>query len=165
MTLPSIRTERLRLRPWGLEDVDVLHRLWIDPEVRRYLWDDVVISRDRAAEAVAAHFASLARHGFGCWIIHAEDVDVIGFCGFRPMSDRGEPELLYGLLPQYWGRGLATEASRAALEYLWSHTSCHRVFAKTDTANTKSVEVMRRLGMRFHEADESTITYVLERPV
>jgi len=65
MRLPSLRTERLILRPWTLQDVDALHLLWTDPDVRRYLWDDVVISRERAVGAVRAHFQSVATRGIG----------------------------------------------------------------------------------------------------
>ena len=51
-TLPILKTSRLVLRPWIAADVDALHELWIDAAVRRYLWDDIVISRERAADTV-----------------------------------------------------------------------------------------------------------------
>ncbi|MBZ5606902.1 MAG: GNAT family N-acetyltransferase [Acidobacteriia bacterium] len=69
-----------------------------------------------------------------------------------------------GLLPRYWGLGLAAEASRAALAYLWNSTSYDRVYARPDPPNGKSVEAMRRLGMRHHASTAAMITYVLERP-
>ena len=43
MGLPTLETERLILRPWSLDDIDALHQIWTDPQVRRYLWDDEVI--------------------------------------------------------------------------------------------------------------------------
>jgi RimJ/RimL family protein N-acetyltransferase len=160
----SLSTLRLCLRPWAADDLDELHRLWTEPGVRRYLWDDAVISRERAAEALESHFETVASHGIGYWIVElAGDPRVAGFCGFR-LFEPGEVELLYGFLPEFWGLGLATEASQVALEYLWAKTALPRVWAKTDPPNRKSVEVMRRLGMREHSSTTASIEYVLERP-
>jgi len=50
MPLPVLRTPRLVLVPFAPEDLDALHALWTDEHVRRYLWDDIVISRERATE-------------------------------------------------------------------------------------------------------------------
>jgi [ribosomal protein S5]-alanine N-acetyltransferase len=161
----SIRTPRLTLRPWKERDVDALHQLWQDPDVRLYLWDDIAISRERAVEAVRSHFESVAKLGIGYWALRLRDVErLIGFCGFRSVDETQEIELMYGLLPEFWGRGLATEASQAALEFLWKKTRYARVYARADRPNTKSIEVMRRLGMRQHSTTETAITYVLERP-
>ena len=165
MPLSPIATDRLSLRAFTLDDVDVLHAVWTDPDVRRYLWDDIVISRERALEVVRSHLVSVVASGIGYWVVHtAEDNAVIGFCGFRFTEGGNEIELMYGLLPQYWGRGLATEASRAALDYLWRNTTFLRVWARTDPPNTKSVEVMRRLHMRHMLSTTTMISYVLERP-
>jgi [ribosomal protein S5]-alanine N-acetyltransferase len=165
MPLPPIATDRLSLRPFTQDDVDVLHAVWTDPDVRRYLWDDIVIPRERAVDVVRSHLESVAASGIGYWVVHtAEDKPVIGFCGFRFIEGGNEIELMYGLLPQYWRRGLATEASRAALDYLWRNTSFVRAWARTDPPNTKSVEVMRRLHMRHVSSTATIISYVIERP-
>jgi RimJ/RimL family protein N-acetyltransferase len=70
---------------------------------------------------------------------------------------------VYGLLPAYWGRGLATEAARAALDYLWE-TGRARVYARTDAPNEKSIAVLRRLGMRQVSSPIPMLTFVLARP-
>jgi RimJ/RimL family protein N-acetyltransferase len=50
----EILTARLALEPWRPEDLDALHALWIDADVRRYLWDGEVMSRERAEATVRA---------------------------------------------------------------------------------------------------------------
>lgn len=65
MTLPVIETARLRLRPFKLDDVDALHRLWTEPEVRQYLWDGDVITRERVESLVNTSLTSFEDHGFG----------------------------------------------------------------------------------------------------
>jgi ribosomal-protein-alanine N-acetyltransferase len=165
MSLPILRTARLTLRPWAESDIDTLHALWTEPGVRRYLWDNLVIPRDRAAVAVYSALATSVSHGIGCWSLHLHGEEALaGFCGFRFIGDSKEVELLYGLLPALWGQGLATEASQAALDYLWTCTPFLRVYARTDSPNARSVEVMRRLGMRHDCSTETMIIYALERP-
>jgi ribosomal-protein-alanine N-acetyltransferase len=90
-----------------------------------------------------------------------------GFCGFRYIDDSPDIELLYGLLPDYWGQGLATEAARAVLEYGFDAVQFRRIYARTDVPNRASVRVMERLGMKFeretHLAARPTLIYSLTR--
>jgi RimJ/RimL family protein N-acetyltransferase len=170
MSLALLRTERILLCPWTREDVDALHELWTAPEVRRYLWDDAVITRDLAAKVVESHLVTATEHRIGCWALHIPPTPsagsrIGGFCGFRFIDDGPEIELMYGLQPEHWRKGLATEACRAALQYLWRSTEYQQVYARTDPPNLESVQVMERLGMTHVSTTESIITYVLRRPL
>jgi ribosomal-protein-alanine N-acetyltransferase len=168
MPLPVIRTRRLLLRPWTLEDVDELHALWTMPEVRRYLWDDVVITREMAQQLVDSHLAMAEQAGIGYWALHLTPAPppgppMAGFCGFRFIDDGPEIELMYGLEAGRWGKGFATEACVAAIEYLWRSTGFAQVYARTDPPNERSVAVMEQLGMTRHSTSPSTIVYVLRQ--
>ena len=55
--------------------------------------------------------------------------------------------MLYGLLPEFWGKGLATEAAREVLRYGFDTGLFVRVYARTDTPNLASIRVLERLGM------------------
>ena len=91
--------------------------------------------------------ASFEERGFGIWgLMNRESGEGIGFCGFRPSE---EPELVYGLLPGYWNLGLATEAARAAIRYAFERAGIRCITASADTANTASLRVMEKAGMRF----------------
>jgi ribosomal-protein-alanine N-acetyltransferase len=148
--LPRIETARLTLVPFSLDAVDALHRLWIDPDMRRYLWDDVVITRERAEQTVRDSIESAERCGAGLWMVRSKPGrELVGFCGLILRDGEEAPELLYGLARPWWGRGLATEASRAALDYAFTVLGAGRVTAITDTANVASARVMERLGMRL----------------
>ncbi|MGH7787450.1 MAG: GNAT family N-acetyltransferase [Candidatus Binatia bacterium] len=93
-----------------------------------------------------------AERGFGHWALMQRDEEaLIGFCGLKPMDDPAEVELMYGLLPVYWGAGLATEAAAAWLHAGFTHLGLPRIWGLTDTPNAGSQAVMRRLGMRFVE--------------
>jgi [ribosomal protein S5]-alanine N-acetyltransferase len=147
MPLPILEAPRLTLRPWTRDDIDELFAMWTRPEVRRFLWDDKVITRERAEEAVEA-FVAQASDGIGGWMILERTEGA--FAGFVGLIRRepGDPELLYGLAPEWWGRGLATEAGRAVLAYAFGHVACARVTAATDVPNAASARVLERLGMR-----------------
>lgn len=144
----AIETARLRLRPATAADVDVLHRLWTDPDVRRYLWDDRVIERDVAAAVVEASGKDWDERGYGLWVVE-EGGAAVGFAGFRSSEDDPRPELLFGFLPSHWHRGLATEAANAALDYAAHILRCDAVWGATDPPNEASVRVMKRAGMVF----------------
>ncbi len=148
MPLPELESPRLRLRAFQESDTKELYQLWINPEVRRYLWDDQMISPDLAAETVRASLLSAETEALGMWMVFKKDTgNLAGFCGFRRIPGSSEVELLYGLWPGYWGQGLATEASRAIVEWLFATHDLDRVIAGADTANTASVRVMHRLEM------------------
>jgi ribosomal-protein-alanine N-acetyltransferase len=166
----EIHAPRVRLRPYTLEDVDDLYRLWTDPEVRRYLWDDVLISREQAASVVRASIACFETRGFGQWVVLPRSGErLIGFCGFRLFGDPPDEqiELLYGVAPAYWGQGLATEAARAALRFGFEECGFDRVYAGADPPNAASFRVMEKLGMSFsrrtHINGIEAIYYVLSR--
>ena len=148
MPLPVLHSPRLTLRPWTLDDIDELHALWTRPEVRRYLWDDETITRERAAETVT-EFIAPAAEGLGGWLLLDRDTGAL--VGFAALIKRepGDPELLYGLAPEWCGRGLATEAGRTVMAYAFGVLGCERVTAATDVPNVASARVMERLGMRF----------------
>jgi [ribosomal protein S5]-alanine N-acetyltransferase len=147
--LPTLETERLVLRPFREADAEVLHRMWTDPFVRRYLWDNEVISMGRALASVRQSIELAGRSGLGMWTIHPRDGDEpVGFVGFREVPGLAEPEILYGLYAPHCGRGYATEAARAALTYAFRRGGYERVFAGADEPNAASFGVMERLGMQ-----------------
>ena len=165
MPLPEIRTNRLLLRSFRREDAAALHALWTAPEVRRYLWDDVIIASGTVREIVEAHLDTELRLGIGFWTIALlGEPPIIGFCGFRPVDSGPEIELLYGLRGEHWGGGLATEACLAAIEYLWRSTDYPRVYARADPPNDRSIQLLRRLGMAHEPATATMAAYSLPRP-
>jgi [ribosomal protein S5]-alanine N-acetyltransferase len=148
----AIETARLRLRPLVAEDLDAIHGIWVEPGVRRYLWDGERISREKAETVLASSIESFENHGFGIWaVIHRENGELIGFCGFRFLDDTPEIELLYGISTPYWKMGLATEAARAALRYGFEEVGFDRILGIADTKNVASRRVLEKAGMRFEK--------------
>jgi len=146
----QLETQRLKLRPIAACDIEELHRLWIDPEVRRFLWDDVVISIECVTNEIDRSIDSFINEAFGLWALSTRaSNEIIGFCGLRRFGSDADVELLYGLLPSHWHQGLATEASHAVLEYGFARLGLDLIYAGSDPPNTASQNVMQRLGMSF----------------
>ncbi len=147
----AIQAARTILRPVSIEDVGYLHHLWTDPAVRRFFWDDEVVTRERAEAAVREAVESFGRHSFGLWIAEnrGEGGAPVGFCGLRHLDDRPEVEVLYGTSPPKWGRGYATEFARAILRYGFEAAGLTRIRGIADVENVTSRRVLEKVGMAF----------------
>ena len=152
----ELSTERLVLRPFCLDDVDALHTLWADREVRRYLFDGEVPARERVVEMVENSVEGFGQLGCGFFSLRRREkpTEIMGFSGFRPFGGAGVVEMLFAVDPSHWGRGYATEASREVLRYGFEQCDLRRVVATTDTPNQRSVRVLQRLGLFFEKRRE-----------
>lgn len=147
-----ILTERLLLRPFIRGDVDAVFGYRSRPEVAEYLFDRPM-SHEECAEAVRARASQVAFTTEGDKILLAvEERDTGRLVGevsliWRSLVDQ-QAEVGYILHPDCWGRGYATEAARALLEFGFGTGALHRIYARCDARNAGSARVMRRLGMR-----------------
>ena len=146
----EISTPRLLLIPLALADLDQLHAILTEREVRQYLLDDELVSREWVTDEINASTAWFDAHGYGTWGIRLpQTLELIGFCGFRYFYEPPELELYYGLSARYWGHGFATEAAAAVVEYAFNVLHFNQVYAATDAPNVASNRVLERLGMRL----------------
>lgn len=139
-----------------------MHGLFNHPEVGRYLWDGEPVSRQTTSECLVQSERDLASNGLGLFGVYArESGGLTGFCGFRPSPQSGQPELLYALLPEWRGRGLATEAAQECLRLAFEAARLRCVLAGVDAPNTDSVKLLERLGMSPAESppDSSGVLY------
>jgi ribosomal-protein-alanine N-acetyltransferase len=163
-----LETKRLHLRPFAAADVDELHDLFTLPGVRRFLWDDEIIPRERTAGVVERSTASFATKGFGLWAVSSKDSQaIVGFCGFWHFHDPPQLQLLYGLGEEHWHKGIATEMAIAMMRHGFDVLRFDRIESSTDAANEASVRVMERAGLQFWKREITngldTIYYAVER--
>jgi RimJ/RimL family protein N-acetyltransferase len=94
--------------------------------------------------------ADYRKHGFGRWAcVHKASSEVIGFAGLKHLDELNEVDIGYRLLPAYWGAGLATEASQAAVDYGFQQLRLKRIIGLVDPQNAASVRVLEKLGLTF----------------
>ncbi len=147
--LEAIETARLDLRPARTEDDTALLAIFRDPFVYRYLFDGSAPDEALGLDILAAHRAHETERGLPfCALRRRGDARVIGFCGLKPDEASGEVEILYGLVPDATGEGLATEAARACLRYGFESLELPLLVAGVDEPNEASLAVLSRLGFR-----------------
>jgi RimJ/RimL family protein N-acetyltransferase len=145
-------TERLRLRRLTMGDVDALVELDSDPEVMRFLSGGVATPpatvRDEELPRLLAQYERYP--GLGRWAAHdRESGEFVGWFALAPSADGTEAELGYRLRRPAWGRGLATEGSRALVGYAFDTVGVRRVWAETMSVNERSRRVMAKAGLRY----------------
>ncbi|MEV0806943.1 GNAT family N-acetyltransferase [Micromonospora sp. NPDC050200] len=145
-----LETERLRLRRFTPDDVDHLVDLDGDPEVMRFLGPPTPRATVRD-EQLPRMLRQYDRHpGLGRWAaLDRDGGEFLGWFALDPSDDGTEAELGYRLRRSAWGRGLATEGSRALLRHAFDTVGVRRVWAETMTVNTRSRQVLAKAGLRY----------------
>ena len=154
---PEIRTERLLMRGWTPEDRVALAAVNGDPRVMEFISSTMTAEQsDAVADRVEAGFAL---RGFGFWAAEAPGVaPFVGFVGlnvprfeapFMPAVEVG-----WRLDAAFWGRGYASEAARAALEFGFDVLRLNEIVAFTAVENLRSRRVMERIGMTCDPRDD-----------
>lgn len=147
----SIETERLLLRPVAVEDLDEVVRLHEDPEVARFMGSP---DREWLVEWVEGSDREWAELGYGRMVVLDRDGgEFLGRTGLKRWPQFEETEVGWALRPEARGRGLATEAARAVLE--WSERfQLPYVTAMIRPDNAPSLAVAERLGLSPMREDE-----------
>ena len=148
-----LKTERLVLRRFTGADVERLFSLHNDPEVMRFLNGGKPASRREIGREYRERFAN-----DGYWAATEKATgDFIGWFGFHPAQDRSPDEFEIGfrLRRSAWGKGYATEGTRALIHKGFTDLGVRLVFAETMAINLASRRVMEKSGLRyvrtFHE--------------
>lgn len=148
-----LRTNRLLLRPYRVEDFEALYAIQSRSEVARYLyWPP----RDRqgAWEALTARMvhSSWSDDGDGTVlaVIRRDTGALIGDVNLMLLSEEHrQGEIGFVFHPDHQGQGFATEAAREMLRAGFERLRMHRIIGRCDACNTASAAVLRRLGMRM----------------
>ena len=147
-----IETARLRLRPLSAADADPLWAIWAEEPVRRFL-----ITVPRAREDFEAMFGiMMAQSNEGhLWAVEDRRTGaLLGRCGFYVWAPDNPPEFAILLTETSWGQGLATEATRASLDFAFLRRRWRKVVAVARPANGAVRRVLGRAGFREERLDE-----------
>ena len=137
-----IETDRLLLRPFELTDAPVVQRELSRIEMARMLAIPHPYPKGGAAEWIAT-----ARPGRDFAIVLREANEVIGGIAVFEREQHRRAELGYWCAIDYWGRGYATEAVRAVIEYAFRELALNRVHAECHGDNPASRRVLEKAGM------------------
>jgi RimJ/RimL family protein N-acetyltransferase len=150
----TLTTPRLMLRRWNDDDLPAMAVINADPEVMRWIGDGTTSDYRATAAATARAERHWEEHGFGLFAVEIRATgELAGFTGLN--TPNFLPEILpaveigWRLGRKYWGRGLATEAARAALSFGFTDSGLDRIVSIHQTGNDASGRIMQKLGMHL----------------
>ena len=160
MQQPNLSTSRLLLRPFEGRDAGDVQRLAGDPKVADTTYNIPHPYPDGAAEEwISGHRPAFQDRSQVTFAITLEGSEgPVGAVGLNLLDDGDSAELGYWVGVPYWNRGIATEATRAVIEYGFSRLLLKRIVGWHLVRNPGSGRVMRKAGMRSDPAATKTLT-------
>ncbi|MEW6412924.1 MAG: GNAT family N-acetyltransferase [Candidatus Zixiibacteriota bacterium] len=173
----QIETGRLIIKPFKMEDDIALQKIVSQPEVVHYLPEDVM-SLDEVRHILTWFQTCYERNTpdniikwtLGVWLksealdsglrrndaeggcVGENELRLIGWAGIGPWEpDETEIELFYGFGKEHWGKGFATEAAQAVMDYAFDKIGLKRLIAVANPENIGSVRVLEKIGMKFEK--------------
>ncbi|WP_433813330.1 GNAT family N-acetyltransferase [Flavobacterium johnsoniae] len=169
-----IETERLLLRELLLSDVDGMFELDSNPNVHLFVGNNPVKNIEQSVEYI--HFVQKQYKDFGTgrWaVILKETNEFLGWSGIKFITDEinGHTnfyEIGYRFIEKHWGKGYATEAGKAFVNYAFNEMKVDALYAYADAGNENSRKILEKLGLRyvnsFEYEGEIEVWYEIKNP-
>ena len=154
----ELETKRLLLRPFETTDAEALFKMDANPNVHLYLWQKPTQHLDESKLLVDYIHKQYAENKIGRFAtILKETNEFIGWTGIKYVNDHTENgntnfyDYGYRLDEPHWGKGYATEATEAWLDYAFSNMNVPSLHSYTHHANGASNHILSKVGMEFIE--------------
>lgn len=152
----KLESERLLIRPFKVGDEQAIFELNSNPLVQKYTGDTLLTTKKQAEEILHnIVFKDYEIYGYGrLAVINKPDQKLIGFTGIKYLPEvNGESDLGYRFLPEYWGKGIATESSKMVLDYGFKSLQLEKILGFTELENKASVRVLEKVGFKISKID------------
>jgi ribosomal-protein-alanine N-acetyltransferase len=155
-----IETERLILRELRLSDLNGMFELDSNPEVHKYLGNKPVKTVDASVKILESVINQYHERGIGRFAaIEKPSGEFIGWSGIK--FNTGDKETLgdkrdfydigYRFIPRYWGKGYATESSKATLDFGFKKLNIKTMCGAAEIGNIASNKVLQKIGLKYME--------------
>lgn len=146
-----LTSERLMFSVWKEEDLPDALELWGSPEVTQYIVSGGSMSEEQIRQRLKNEIEMQKKYNVQYWPVYIkEDSEFAGCCGLRIKDlENGVLELGIHLKKRYWGKGIASEACRAVMEYAFGILDADALFAGHNPQNAASARILKRLGFRY----------------
>ena len=153
-----IETERLILRDLRDEDIDGIYELDSNPLVHKYLGNNPITTIKKAEEIVRFVQLQYKERGIGRFaVIEKYSGNFIGWSGLKLNLEEKEAlngkqkfyDIGYRLIPEFWGKGYATESSVKMLQYGFETLKLNTIVGAAEVENIASNKVLKKIGLKF----------------
>jgi RimJ/RimL family protein N-acetyltransferase len=148
-----IETERLRLRPVTVDDADLMLAIWNDPAFIHNVSDRGIRTVEQAREAIEGGAQKLFEdYGYGPYCMSLKsDGSMIGICGLFKRDNLEDPDIGFGVLPDFCGKGYAGEAAAAVVNFARNELGIAVLKAIVSPTNAPSIGLIKKLGLTFDQ--------------
>ncbi len=147
----KLETERLFLREFVKSDAKYIYELNAVREQIEFT-GDVAFESVGAAEIFLENYSDYKRNGYGRWACVTKDTkDWIGWCGLKKHNDF--VDIGYRFFKEYWGKGYATEAAKASIDYGFEELGLSEIIGRAHADNAASIRVLEKIGLEFWKED------------
>jgi microcin C transport system ATP-binding protein len=148
-----IATNRLYLKPFCEEDLKNLHQLHSNPQIAATTIDGIQ-TFDQTKKVLLEFINHQNQNGFSQWAVYEKHMDnFIGRAGLTKRTlcqETGEQiEIRYALLPEFWGKGYASELAMAIKEFAFEKLKLAKIVASTKIDNEKSKIILKKCGFEY----------------
>jgi len=148
---PVLETSRLRLDRLGVGEAPEVFQFFTSDDFLRFIGRERLSEPEQAIEKTRAMSAAFDEGTAIWWAFRLHETnEFVGYGGlFEIDRENRKAEVGYGLRPEHWGRGLATEAVRPIVEHGLGRLGLHRIFGMVDPRNAASIQVLEKLGFQL----------------
>ncbi|MFC4116549.1 GNAT family N-acetyltransferase [Nonomuraea zeae] len=162
---PTLRTDRMLLEPYALEDQEDFVTLFQDRRVSQWMGDGPATEAEDRALFGRIFTKVYAQELFDVWAVRRNGL-LIGHAEIKPTDTVQGYEIIYALAPDVWGSGLGRELAEAIVAYGFDALGLTEVYATVAASNGASLAVLNRIGfehVRDIAEDDGSTTRVLTR--
>jgi [ribosomal protein S5]-alanine N-acetyltransferase len=150
LTIPTLQTNTLILRPLEKTDAEVLHRIYQSEGVLRYFPVTTPPPLEKVQRFIAGQQAHWEKYGYGNWGILPEGgSEIIGWVGLQYLPELKETEVGFLLDRPFWGKGYATQSALASLNFGFQSIHLDHIIALVHAENLASRWVIEKCGMVY----------------
>jgi ribosomal-protein-alanine N-acetyltransferase len=144
----TLSTSRLTLRPLEAADAQTLHRIYQTEGVLRYFPNPNPPPMERVERFIAGQHEQWEKFGYGNWGVLPEgQKEIIGWAGLQFLPELNETEVGFLLDRPFWGKGYATEAALASLQFGFENFALDHIIALVHPQNAASLRVIQKCGL------------------
>ncbi len=145
-----IETERLLIRKYIAEDLPLIIKQRTVEDVARFIGGVKLQTPEFIEKRLNMYFEHYEKYGFGMGaMIWKETGENIGWSGLQPLENSGEIEVGYGMIKEFWRRGIGFECAKAWLQFGFETAKLERIVAVANEENIGSWRIMEKLGMKY----------------
>jgi len=150
-----IETKRTILREFREDDYQAVFEFGSNKEVNKYTGDIILESPQHAKEIIKNVWLSdYQKYAYGRWAVYYKpDNKIIGFAGLKYLPEVKETDIGFRFLPEYWGKGIATEVSIEIIKYGFEKLKLTKIIGIAMPENIASCKVLEKIGLKFEKTD------------